>query len=132
MNCSARNALESGLISRREGSLKVFLELRRERGVYSRVTAAMAIQTHVCSVTSVLLSSYEGHLRNLLVAWQGNRDTSRREASDPVSLSSCRVIFVFFSFSRRVRHRLLLKHELRMPLEVSKGCEASCPDEAGT
>ena len=43
-----------------------------------------------------------------------------------------RVILVFLSFSRRVRYRLLLKHELRMPLEVSKGYEASCPDEAGT
>ena len=49
----------------------------------------MAIQAHVCSVTSVLLCSYEGHLRNLLEAWQGNRDTSRGEAADPVSLSSC-------------------------------------------
>ena len=66
-----------------------FLELRRETGVYSRVTAAMAIQTHVSSVTSVHLSSYEGQLRNLLEAWQGNRDTSRGEAADPVSLSSC-------------------------------------------
>ena len=43
-----------------------------------------------------------------------------------------RVILVFLSFSRRIRHRLLLKHELRMHLEVSKGFEASCPDEAGT
>ena len=46
----------------------VFLEFRLEPGVYSRVMAAMAIQTRVCSVTSGLLSSYEGHLRNPLEA----------------------------------------------------------------
>ena len=54
----------------------------------------------------------------------------RQQAQCPFLVA--RVILVFLSFSRRVRHRLLLKHELRMPLEVSKGCEASCPDEAGT
>ena len=36
-----------------------------------------------------LLSSYEGHLKNLFKAWQGNRDVSRGEAGDPASLSSC-------------------------------------------
>ena len=46
-------------------------------------------QTCVCSATSGLLSSYEGHLRNLLEAWQGNRDASQCEAGDPGSLSSC-------------------------------------------
>ena len=38
---------------------------------------------------SGLLSSYEGHLRNLLEAWQGNTDASRGETGDPGSLSSC-------------------------------------------
>ena len=38
--------------------------------------------------TSGLLSSYEGHLRNLLKAWQGSMDASRGEAEDPGSLSS--------------------------------------------
>ena len=38
---------------------------------------------------SGLLSSYEGHLRNLLEAWQVNMDGSRSEVGDPVSLSSC-------------------------------------------
>ena len=38
---------------------------------------------------SGLLPSYEGHLRNLLEAWQGNRATSQSEAGDPVSLSHC-------------------------------------------
>ena len=46
-------------------------------------------KTLVCSVTSGLLSSYKGHLRNLFEAWQGNRDASRGEAGDPGPLSSC-------------------------------------------
>ena len=43
-NCSACNAGESGLILRQGGCLMVFLELRREPGVYFRVTVGMAIQ----------------------------------------------------------------------------------------
>ena len=46
-------------------------------------------KTRVCSVTSGLLSSYEGHLRNLQEAWQGNREVSRGGERDQVSLSSC-------------------------------------------
>ena len=42
-NSSARKAGESGLILRRGGSLMSFLELRQAPGVYSRVTAGMAI-----------------------------------------------------------------------------------------
>ena len=38
---------------------------------------------------SGLLSSCKGHLGILLEAWQGNRDSSRGEAGDPGSLSSC-------------------------------------------
>ena len=42
-NSTARNAGESGLILRQGGSLMSFLELRKAPGVYSRVTAGMAI-----------------------------------------------------------------------------------------
>ena len=42
------------------------------------------------------------------------------------------VILGFLSVFNKVRHPNLLKHELCVPLDVSKGCEASCPDEAGT
>ena len=42
-NCSACNAGESGLISRRGGSLMDFLDLRQARGVYSRVATGMPI-----------------------------------------------------------------------------------------
>ena len=42
--CSACNAGESRLNSQRGGCLIRFLELRQEPGVYSRVTAGMAIR----------------------------------------------------------------------------------------
>ena len=42
-NTSARNAGESVLIFRQGGRLMSFLELRQAPGVYSRVTAGMAI-----------------------------------------------------------------------------------------
>ena len=38
---------------------------------------------------SGVLSSYEGHLRNLLETWQVNMDASRSEAGNPGSVSSC-------------------------------------------
>ena len=46
---------------------------------------------------SGLLSSYEGHLRNLLEAWQGNTDTSRGEAGDPGPFLVATVILGFLS-----------------------------------
>ena len=43
-NCSGQNAGESGLRSQRGESLMGFLELLKEPGVYSRVTAGMSIR----------------------------------------------------------------------------------------
>ena len=43
-NCSAPNAGDSGLNSRRGGCLIGFLELQQEAGVYSKVTAGMAVR----------------------------------------------------------------------------------------
>ena len=65
----------------------VFLELRREPGVCSQVTAGVATKSFDCSVTSGLLSFYDGHLRNLNYAWQDNTDVSGGEAGDRGSLS---------------------------------------------
>ena len=67
----------------------VFLELRRDIGVYSRVTVGMALQNSCLFHDVRLLSSYEGHLRNLFEAWQANINAPRGEAGDPGSLSSC-------------------------------------------
>ena len=66
----------------------VFLELQREAGVCSRVAARETLKTFVCSVTSGLLSSYDGNLSNLNLSWQDNTDTSGVEAGDQGSLSS--------------------------------------------
>ena len=84
----------------------------------------------VCSSTSELLSSYEGHLRNLHEAWQGNTDTSQGEVGDPGSLSCCHSdIGIPINFQQESGIITFLSIELRVPLKVSKGCEASCPDE---
>ena len=45
-------------------------------------------KTRVCSAMKGLLSSYEGHLRNILKDGLGSRDAARVEAGDPVSISS--------------------------------------------
>ena len=55
--------------------------------VCTRVRAGVAIKNFVCSVTSGLLSSYDGHLRNLKYTWQDNTDASGGEAGDRGSLS---------------------------------------------
>ena len=47
-NCSAPNAGDSGLTFHQEGCLMGFLELPQEPGVYSRVTAGMAVQSSTC------------------------------------------------------------------------------------
>ena len=43
----------------------VYLELRQEPVVYSRVTGVWPFETSLWSAKSGLLSSYDGHLRNL-------------------------------------------------------------------
>ena len=59
------------------GNLGYMLELRQ----------GSSFKDRVCSVTSGLLSSYEGHLRNLPESWQGISDDYRGEAGDQGSLS---------------------------------------------
>ena len=66
----------------------VFLELWQKPGVCSHITAGVANKSFVCSATSGLLSSYDGHLRKLNYAWQDNTHTSGGEAGDRGSLSS--------------------------------------------
>ena len=54
----------------------VFLELQQEPGFPLELPWEWPLKTHVCSVTTRLLSSCEGHLGILLEAWQSNRATS--------------------------------------------------------
>ena len=50
-----------------------------------------------------------------------------------MSLSSCHSdIGSPINFQQESGIVTFLSSELRMTLEVSKGCEASCPDEVGT
>ena len=56
-----------------------FLELRQAPGVYSRVTAGWPFVTRVCSATSGLLSTYDGHLGKLNYACQEYTDASGGE-----------------------------------------------------
>ena len=66
----------------------VFLVLRQEPGIHSRVTAGVAIN-NFCFFTDFRTPLYsDGHLRSLNQAWQNNTDTSGVQAGDQVSLSS--------------------------------------------
>ena len=82
---------------------------------------------------SGLLSSSEGHLRDVLEACHGNMDNSRGEAGDPGSLSICYPNFgILINFQKETGIITFRSVQLRVPVEVLKGFEASCLDEAGT
>ena len=111
----------------------VFLLLWRESGIYSRVTVGMALQNLCLSVTSGILSSCLGHLGILLEAWQGNMDASRGEMGDQLFFSSCHSdIGIPINFQEKSGIVSFGSIELCVPVEVSKGCEASCQDESET
>ena len=79
----------------------VFLELPWKPGVYSRVTVGWPFKTHVCSVTSGLLSTYEGYVRNLEEEWHSNMDASRGEARDKGTFLVATVILGFLSIFKK-------------------------------
>ena len=84
-------------------------------------------------MTSGHLSSYDGHLRKLNYAWQDITDTSGGEAEDRGSLSSCNSdIEIPIHFQKESDIVTFRSIEFRLPLEVSKGCDSSCPYEAET
>ena len=66
-----------------------FLSCNGNLGYILELRWGWPFKTPVCSGTSGLFISWEGHLRILLEDYQGNRDASRHEAGDPGSLSSC-------------------------------------------
>ena len=97
--------------SRSKGEVSWFFWSCGENLGYNRMLRqGWSFKARVCSVTSGLLSSYQGHIRNLNKACQGNTDASRDDAGDRGYLSSCTVYWDSYQFSRRVRHRHLLKH----------------------
>ena len=84
-------------------------------------------------MTSGFLPIYEGNLTHLLEVWQGNTDTSRGDAGEQAYLSSFHSdIGIPINYQEETGIVTFRSTELRVPLEVSKGCDASCPDEADT
>ena len=76
--------------SHSEGDVSWFFpNCSRNLGYILELQRGLPFKIRVCSVTTGLMSSYEGHLRSLLEAWQGNTNASGGEEGDPVSLSSC-------------------------------------------
>ena len=77
------------------------------------------------------MSSYDGHLRNLNYAWQDNKDTSGDEAGHRGSLSSWNSdIGIPIHFQKESGNVTLRSIEIRVPLEVSNGCDSPCADES--
>ena len=89
--------------------------------------------TRVCSLKSGLLSSYDGHLRNLNLAWQDNTDASGCEAGGPASLISWHsYIGIPINFHEESGIVTFWSIDFRLPRVVSKGSEAACPEKAET
>ena len=88
----------------------VFLELRREPGMYSHVMLGMALQSRVCSATSGLLSTCEGQIGILLEAWKRNRVPCQGKLDAQVPFLPAQGYWDSCQFSRGVIHFLILKH----------------------
>ena len=86
--CSACNAGESSLISQRGVVSYDFLSCGRNLGYIRELERGWPLEIKLCSEKSGIRCSYEGHVRNLNKAWQGNTDTSGCEVGDQGSLSS--------------------------------------------
>ena len=121
------------IISQRGRSFMVFLHLRRISELYSRVMAGMILQTSclfrdIRTPVSLRGSPHESPRR-----LAGQYGPFSGEAVDPGSLSSCDSdIGIPINFQQESGIVSLLSIELHVPLKLSKGCKASCPDEAGT
>ena len=120
--------------SRGEGEASLFFYCcGGNHGYIHELWQGCPFKTRVCSATSGLLSVREGHLGILLEASQTNRETCDCEARDPVSLSSYHhdtgIPINFQVVSDIVA---FCSTELCVPLKLSKACETSCRDEAGT
>ena len=65
-----------------------FSSCSRNLGYILELHRGWPFETPLCSAKSGLLSTYDGHLRNLKYAWQDNTDAYGEEMGDQVSLSS--------------------------------------------
>ena len=79
---------------------------------------------------SGLLSSYDGHVGKLNYAWQENTDASAGEPGGKASLISWQsYIGIPINFHEASGIVTFSSTELSTTLEVSKGCEAVCPED---
>ena len=60
----------------------VFSSCGRNLGYILELQRGWPFETPLCSAKSGLLSSYDGHLRNLKYAWQDNMEASGAETGD--------------------------------------------------
>ena len=99
--------------------LVYILELRR----------GWTFETWVCWAKSGLLSSYDGHLGKLNYAFRKMQTLLEvsREVKRPLLVGT--VILVFLSIFTKSGIVIIWSNELSAPLDVSKGCEALCPEE---
>ena len=76
------------------------------------------------------LSRYDGHLGKLKYAWEDNTETTGREAGGQASLISWHsYIGIPINFHEESGIVNICSNELSAPNDVSKGCEALCPEE---
>ena len=107
----------------------VFSSCDRHRVYILELRRGWTFETRVCSAKSGLLSSYDGHLVKLNSAWQENTDASGREPGGQASLiSSHSDIGIPINFHEESGIVTFWSNELSAPLDVSKGCEALCPE----
>ena len=87
-------------------------------------------ETRVCSEKSGFLSSYDGHLGKLNYSLQEYTDASGGEPGGQASLISWHsYIGIPINFPEESGIVTFSSHELKAPLNVSKGCEAHVPEE---
>ena len=118
-------------LSRGEGRFSLlFLSSGGYLGYILELWLGLSFKGCVCLVTSGLMFTYERQLRNLHEAWQGSMYTFRGEVEEKVSLSCCHSdIGIPINFQKESGNVTFRSIELRWPLEVSEGCEASCMNE---
>ena len=108
----------------------VFSNCRRQLVYILELRRGWPFETRICSAKSGLLSSYDGHLRNLNYAWQENTDASGCEPGGKASLISLHsYICIPINFQEESGIVTFWSIELSATLDVSNGCEALCPEE---